>query len=78
MENGLNAAIILSAASVKCVCIFFSDHSKAEMAKYTLVYFNGRGRAEVSRMLFALADVEFVDTRIEGEEWAKLKPGEYN
>lgn len=44
------------------------------MVKYTLVYFNGRGRAEVSRILFALAGVEYEDKRIEGEDWGKLKP----
>ena len=46
------------------------------MAKYTLVYFNGRGRAEVSRMLFALADVEYVDKRIGVEDWPTLKAGD--
>ena len=46
------------------------------MVKYTLIYFNGRGRAEVSRLLFALADVEYEDERIVGENWSKMKPGE--
>ncbi|KAI0213525.1 S-crystallin SL11 [Lamellibrachia satsuma] len=44
------------------------------MVKYTLVYFDGRGRAEVCRILFALADVEYEDKRIQGADWGKLKP----
>ena len=48
-----------------------------KMVKYTLVYFDAPGRAEVSRILFALADVEYEDRRVTGEEWAKLKPGQY-
>ena len=46
------------------------------MVKYTLVYFDARGRAEVTRMLFALADVAYEDKRIKGEDWGKLKPRE--
>lgn len=41
------------------------------MHKYKLIYFNGRGRAEICRMLFALAGVEFEDVRYEIEEWKK-------
>ena len=47
------------------------------MVKYSLVYFNAQGRAEVSRYLYALADVEYEDKRVTGEEWAKFKPGEH-
>jgi len=47
------------------------------MVKYTLVYFDGRGRAEVSRILFELAGVEYEDKRIKGEDWGKLKSGEH-
>ena len=46
------------------------------MVQYTLVYFNGRGRGEVSRILFALADVEYEDKRVTGESWTAFKPGE--
>lgn len=47
------------------------------MATYKLTYFNGRGRAEVARLLFAAADVTYEDVRIDAAkgEWAKLKPG---
>ena len=59
------------------VCTYISsDRIKAIMVKYTLIYFNGRGRAEVSRLLFALADVEYEDERIVSENWPKMKPGE--
>eukprot|EP00275_Glaucocystis_incrassata_P001072 EC121704.1.p1 GENE.EC121704.1~~EC121704.1.p1 ORF type:complete len:111 (+),score=7.60 EC121704.1:173-505(+) len=38
-----------------------------------LVYFNARGRAEVSRMLFIVAGVEFEDYRFDRENWPTLK-----
>lgn len=41
------------------------------MPKYTFNYFNGRGRAEITRLIFAAADVEFIDNRI--EDWPKTK-----
>ena len=48
------------------------------MPRYQLIYFNFRGRAEVARLLFAEAGVEYEDTRIEREEWLEMKPGEYH
>ncbi|XP_014781641.1 S-crystallin 4 isoform X1 [Octopus bimaculoides] len=42
------------------------------MTRYTLYYFNGRGRAEVCRMLFVLADVQFTDVRVEYSEWNRF------
>ena len=46
------------------------------MPSYKLSYFNGRGRAEVARMLFAVAGVKYEDHRIQGD-WDKIKPSEY-
>eukprot|EP00057_Strongylocentrotus_purpuratus_P025812 XP_011680286.1 PREDICTED: S-crystallin SL11 isoform X1 [Strongylocentrotus purpuratus] len=42
------------------------------MPSYKLMYFNSRGRAETSRMLFALADQKYEDYRFKDGEW----PGE--
>ena len=48
------------------------------MPSYKLIYFNYRAAAEVIRFIFAHADVEYEDVRVEGgtqgEEWKKLKP----
>ena len=44
------------------------------MTKFTLTYFDGRGRAEISRWLFAVAEQPFDDVRVSHEEWKKLKP----
>ena len=46
------------------------------MPSYKLSYFNGRGRAEVARMLFAVAGVKYEDHRIQGD-WDKIKPSKY-
>ncbi|KAK2156990.1 hypothetical protein LSH36_201g04023 [Paralvinella palmiformis] len=43
--------------------------------KYKLTYFNFRARAELARLLFACAGVEFDDERITTiEKWVELKP----
>ncbi len=42
------------------------------MVNYTFHYFNGRGRAEISRLIFAAAGVEYTDNRI--TDWPKCKP----
>ena len=44
------------------------------MSTYKLTYFNGRGRGEVARFIFAQAGQEYEDNRVSGEEFAKLKP----
>lgn len=48
--------------------------------KYVLIYFDVRGRAEPTRLLFKAAGVEFEDRRFSFEEWGKekeqLKSGE--
>lgn len=43
------------------------------MAQYKLIYFNGRGRAEVARWEFKVAGVEFEDVRYEQDEWKAAK-----
>ncbi|XP_074649216.1 hematopoietic prostaglandin D synthase-like [Tubulanus polymorphus] len=42
--------------------------------KYRLLYFNARGRAELARLIFAAADVDYEDFRFEKEEWPAIKP----
>ena len=42
-----------------------------KMVNYKLHYFNGRGRAEISRLIFAAAGVNYDDHRI--EDWPSEK-----
>ncbi|XP_006112012.1 hematopoietic prostaglandin D synthase [Pelodiscus sinensis] len=44
------------------------------MPRYKLVYFDVRGRAEISRYLFAYSGIKYEDHRIKLEDWAKIKP----
>lgn len=44
-----------------------------EKRTYKLSYFDVRGRAEVSRMLFALAEVKFTDERVSHADWPSRK-----
>ena len=43
------------------------------MVIYTLNYFNGRGRAEISRLIFAASGIEFNDNRL--IDWPNSKSG---
>ena len=43
---------------------------------YKLTYFNGRGRAELGRLIFAQAGVQYEDVRIERADWLQLKPSQ--
>ncbi|XP_074650328.1 hematopoietic prostaglandin D synthase-like [Tubulanus polymorphus] len=49
------------------------------MPKYRLLYFNARARAEIARLLFVFAGIDYEDVRYtlyidDPEEWAKIKP----
>lgn len=52
--------------------------SKAAKAKYTLTYFNGRGRGETLRMLFSIVGISYEDKRVEFAQWPELKPRKYS
>ncbi|EDV21293.1 expressed hypothetical protein [Trichoplax adhaerens] len=43
------------------------------MPSIKLTYFNGPGRAELIRLIFAQGGVDFTDERIEGKDWPELK-----
>lgn len=44
-------------------------------AKYRLTYFDSRGRGEVIRLIFKVADEEFEDRRMKMEDWSTIKSG---
>ena len=44
---------------------------------YKLLYFNVRGQAELSRLIFAQAEVPYDDHRIKITDWPELKPGKF-
>lgn len=48
------------------------------MPQFKLTYFDGPGRAELIRLIFAAAKVDFEDHRFGFDEWAKIKPGKKN
>jgi len=46
------------------------------MVHYKLTYFNLRARAEIIRLIFAVADEKYEDVRVEDEQWSGIKPSE--
>ena len=60
----------------KVLFLFLDHRQNRKMPEYKLTYFNIRARAEVTRMLFTLAGVEFEDKRIDfgSPDWPEFKP----
>ena len=53
---------------------FISSLLSPQKANYKLRYFNIRGRAEFLRYMFAYANQDYTDDRIENEDWPQIKP----
>ena len=58
---------------ISSLCLDLILAKDIAMVNYALHYFNGRGRAEISRMIFAYAGVQYKDDRI--EDWPNTKKG---
>ncbi|XP_066941847.1 hematopoietic prostaglandin D synthase-like [Macrobrachium rosenbergii] len=43
------------------------------MPEYKLIYFNSRGRAELTRWIFAYGGIPYTDERLEKEDWPAVK-----
>ena len=43
-----------------------------------MTYFDAKARAELPRLIMAVAGIPFEDIRIKGEEWSDLKEGQDN
>merc|ERR1712142_300757 len=50
-----------------------TNNQTNNMPNYTLHYFNGRGRAEILRMMMNMAGQKFMDKRIEFNEWDRIR-----
>lgn len=46
----------------------------SDMSSFKVTYFNGRGRAELIRLLLVAGGQEFEDERLTREEWVNIKP----
>ena len=62
---GLAGASLLAAAAAGLWKLY--SYYSVRRAQYTLTYFNGRGLAETSRYMFALAGVAYEDQRLQGD-----------
>lgn len=47
------------------------------MPEFKLIYFNARGRAEITRWIFAYGNIPYTDERIEFSDWPARKPTIY-
>lgn len=49
--------------------------TRIQMPQYKLYYFDARGRAELTRIIFAVAGVAYEDIRFSKDDWPKHKVG---
>jgi len=63
------------------ICAIFAgcdlELEASNMPTYKLVYFDAMGRAELARLIFAEAGVEYEDKRVPGDQWPAYKPSKY-
>merc|ERR1712154_491807 len=64
----------LSRCKRKLYILQASFQKSLKMKNVRLTYFNGRGRAEVARLILSIAGEEFEDDRVEFSDWETLKP----
>ena len=71
------------AMTVGLVAIYMSDNRiKASLfaasydGDYELIYFDIQGKCQQIRYLFAYLDIEYIDTRLEEENWYEIKASE--
>ncbi|XP_060070593.1 S-crystallin SL11-like [Ylistrum balloti] len=60
--------------AVQTYLLSYTDSTSNSMVKYTVIYFESPGRAEVTRLALAAAGADFEDVRLTSEEWQKRKP----
>ncbi|KAJ8022758.1 putative glutathione S-transferase 5 [Holothuria leucospilota] len=51
----------------------FAIPNQLKMSTYKLIYFNGKGRAETARFMFAVAGQKYEDYRIPSDKWPEVK-----
>ena len=54
-----------------------ASEEKLPFCGVRLTYFDGAGRAELSRLILAAAGIEFEDRRIDSQDWKELKQGSF-
>jgi len=66
---------VLLAGTVATIAISTTQYNSVASCddKPVLIYFNGRGRAELARLLLAEAGIEWTDKRVAGPEFGALK-----
>lgn len=69
-QGFINAMDMENASETKCEA---GKWDEDQTSKTTITYFPAPGRAELSRVLYAMAGVEFDDVMLSGEQWGELK-----